>query len=189
MFKSNVTICTTNRFVMLVTAIIYSINMTLAAEHSSNPPSLRKASAVTNTQLLKQPKYQSDVIAEINKDQQVKVAQRQRAWYFISLSDNTNQSEQLSTSGWINMLAVRFLSTPKREGDLGIGALYQSASKDTLPTVSTGVRGFDEQELKKAKADFSQLVLLKQYQATPKAAINFAKQGKLSKSNTDQDKE
>ncbi|QBG34985.1 hypothetical protein [Litorilituus sediminis] len=189
MLTINVTFCVTMRFVMLVTVFLTASDMALAADNSNQEPLLRSASVVTNTQLLKQPKYQSDVIAEVNKNQQLKVAQRQRAWYFISLPENTNQSEQLTTSGWISMLAVRFLSMPKREGDLGIGALYQSASKDTLPTVSTGVRGFDEQELKKAKADFSQLALLKQYQASRKATLSFAKQGQLSKHNTEQAKE
>lgn len=185
MLKTNVSIWLS----MLIISYPNYIGLAKATESQSAESSSRIASTVKNTQVLKLPKFQSDVVASLNKDQQVNITLRQRAWYFISVGNEARQVEPTSTSGWVNMLSVRFLSTPKREGDLGIGALYQSVSKDSLPTVSTGVRGFDEQKLKQAKADFTQLTLLKQYQVSKEQALNFAKQGQIYKSTGQMGKE
>ncbi len=134
---------------------------------------------IKQTNLLKLPEHQSDVIGSAKADKDISIKTRQRAWYYIS-SGLVPESEQLS--GWVSMLSVRFTGSAKREGDLGINSLFSSATKGSLPTVSTGVRGFDEADLKNAKANISQLALLDGYSVSSGIAARFAKQGKL-KSN------
>ena len=63
-------------------------------------------------------------------------------------------------------------------------------SKGSLPTVSTGVRGFDDDDLEKSRADFEQVARLNSFAVSKELAKQFAQSGKLSsnKSNKEQEK-
>ena len=78
------------------------------------------------------------------------------------------------------MLNVRFNGVAKRTGELGVASAFNSMSKNTLPTQSTGIRGFDEADLKKAKADFKQLAIVDAFQVSAAQASEFARQGQLN---------
>ena len=108
--------------------------------------------------------------------EKINIQKRKSAWYLVS-TETVAQKGQVS--GWVSMLNVRFIATAKREGEFGVGALFSSVTNDSLPTVSTGVRGFDENDLKNAKADLKQLLLLNTYVVSTGAAARFAQQGKL----------
>lgn len=136
----------------------------------------RNGQVVQKTNLLKQPNYQSEVSGSVDANKNITIQTRERAWYLISTKE-TSQAAQLS--GWVNMLNVRFVATVKREGELGVQSLFSSVNNDTLPTVSTGIRGFDVDDIKKAKADLKQVALLNTYAVSAGAAVRFAKQGKL----------
>jgi len=137
---------------------------------------IRMGQVIKKTTLLKQPSYQSESAGSVAAKENINIQKRKSAWYLIS-TDKIVQKGQVS--GWVSMLNVRFIATAKREGELGVASLFSSATNDSLPTVSTGVRGFDENDLKNAKADLKQLILLNTYAVSTGAAARFAQQGKL----------
>ena len=132
----------------------------------------RAALLVKKSKLYQQANNQSDVIETISTGKPVVVHRRQRAWYFVA-------TEQKLT-GWLSMLNVRFSGVTKRTGELGVASAFNSISNNTLPTQSTGIRGFDEADLKKAKADFKQLAIVDAFQISAAQASEFARQGQLN---------
>lgn len=77
------------------------------------------------------------------------------------------------------MLNVRLLAQEKREEEQGLSAVLSSMGKGSLPTVSTGVRGFDEDDINNAQANFAQVEQLESFVVSKEAAKLFAQSGNL----------
>lgn len=119
------------------------------------------------------PSYQSPIIDTLTTNNQVVIRNRERAWYQIE-ADNAGD-------GWIKMLHVKLLMAPKREGELGVQSLLSNVfAPHSKPTESTGVRGFDETDIKRAKADIEQLKQLAKYVVSEDEVTEFAFDGKLN---------
>jgi len=161
-------------YIVLPSCLIVSLLFSHNAIAFDASPAERKANIVKPTKLLAKPQFNSPIVTELLKDELVSINYRDKAWYRVI------STQEQSFTGWVNMLAVRFSGKAKRDGELGVGSLFNSATSRTLPTVSTGVRGFDEKELKKSKADFNQLDIVKSYQISAEQAADFAEQGKLT---------
>lgn len=132
----------------------------------------KSGKVVNQSDLHKAPKYKSAVIANLAVDDAVSVKQRSRAWYQIST--------ETQTDGWVKMLNIRFVGVLKRQGELGVQDLFDSVvTRQVSTTQSTGIRGFDEEDLKNAKADLTQLAILSSYNVSSENAAAFAHQGKL----------
>jgi len=176
------------KVILLLSTVFLSVgsSRSLASEEylTDNTPEtankVRLGHVIKKTNLLKQPSYQSDVSGSVTANESININSRKRAWYFISTKTVPQISPQAEhLSGWVSMLNVRFIATAKREGELGVESLFSRVTNDSLPTVSTGVRGFDENDLKNSKADLKQLLLLNTYIVSTGAAARFAQQGKL----------
>jgi len=131
----------------------------------------RDAQLIKDSKLYQEANYRSEVVETMVAQEPVVVHRRERAWYFVA-------TEQKIT-GWLSMLNVRFNGLAKRKGELGIRSALGSLGKNTLPTQSTGIRGFDETDLKKAKADLKQLAIVNTFQVSTSQAEAFARQGQL----------
>ena len=131
----------------------------------------KRGTLVKDSALFQQPNNQSEIISTILADKTVTIKERKLAWY------RTITERQLT--GWISMLNIRFNGVEKRDGDLGIASVVSSVINDTLPTQSTGIRGFDEADLKKAQANFDQLAIVNSYGVSKQSAQKFAQQGNL----------
>lgn len=167
--------------VLLFTLVSVNVSFAFTAKTTAQQSnSVRLGQVIKKVNLLKQPNYQSDITGSIAAKEKVNIQTRKSAWYFISTATSPQTSD---LSGWVNMLNVRFFAAAKREGDLGVESLFSSVTNDSLPTVSTGVRGFDVDDLKKAKANLKQVALLNTYAVSAGAAARFAKQGKLKVSH------
>ena len=156
----------------------------------------RSGKLVKQSNLFKHADQQSEVISVLKAQGNIKVKSRQRAWYFISSkksSENSstdpaiNKKGYMPLYGWVSMLNVRFLVQAKRKGELGLSKAFSSMSKSSLPTVSTGVRGFDEDDLKKSQADLKQIELLHAFSVSKKSAKAFAQAGNLVSQNVNKD--
>src|SRR5258708_32138743 len=85
--------------------------------------------------------------------------------------------------GWIRMLAVR-LGSPDQKPQGG-GSLLSSLAISSRPrpattsTVTTGVRGFSEEDLANAKPNAAEVEKMKGYAATPDEGTTLAQSGKL----------
>lgn len=141
----------------------------------------RSGQLVQKSTLFKKADQHSEVLTSLEAKEAVTVKSRQRAWYYISQDTETKPQ---ALSGWVSMLNVRFLAQAKREGELGFTHALSSMSKGSLPTVSTGVRGFDEDDLEKSKADFDQVARLNSFTVSKAAAKKFAQAGKLISENS-----
>jgi len=133
---------------------------------------MRNGELVRNSLIYQQASNESPIVSSLLAEQRIFVYQRKRAWYFITTDEKL--------TGWLSMLNVRFNGRAKRTAQLGVASAFNSATKNTKPTQSTGIRGFDEADLNKAKADFVQLAVVNSYVIPPKSLQEFAKQGQLS---------
>lgn len=155
-------------FYILVSFFIFFSVLSISA-NEKNP---QQGKVVSSSPLHKLPQYKSPIITELASDKAIHIFQRKRAWYQINTDDDI--------TGWIKMLNVRFTGVLKREGELGVKDMFDSViTRQTKPTTSTGIRGFDEADLQKAKANLQQLAILNSYQISPIKAQQFARQGKL----------
>lgn len=131
---------------------------------------------IKQSNILKLPQYKADLHGIILPDKHVTVKKRQRAWYQISNDNYTN--------GWVKMTSIRLTGVAKRKGELGVKKMVDSITgKLILPTASTGIRGFDEADLKKAAADIEQVKVLESFSISKKQAQIFARQGNLELTN------
>jgi hypothetical protein len=136
----------------------------------------RSGQLVQQTSLFEKADLHSGVLAQLAEKEQIIVRSRHRAWYFISQDEETKKRP---LTGWVSMLSVRFLAQAKREGELGFTDALSSMSKGSLPTVSTGVRGFDDNDLEKSNANFDQIERLNSFVASKESAKLFAQEGNL----------
>ena len=159
-------------FMVINLLIVNQVKAGSISDAEKQSSKTRAALLVKKSKLYQQANNQSDVIETISTGKPVVVHRRQRAWYFVA-------TEQKLT-GWLSMLNVRFSGVAKRTGELGVASAFNSISNNTLPTQSTGIRGFDEADLKKAKADFKQLAIVDAFQISAAQASEFARQGQLN---------
>ena len=84
--------------------------------------------------------------------------------------------------GWVRMLSVR-LGNPdqKPQGGNLLSAIgfYNRPRPVTTATVTTGVRGFSEEDLAKAAPNPAELIKMKNFAASPANAQQLATKGKL----------
>ena len=106
----------------------------------------------------------------------VEIVTRQGAWMQVKAAD--------ARQGWIRMLSVRLGSPdqkPRGGGNLlsalGIGNRPRPA---TTSTVTTGVRGFSEEDLANAKPNAAEVEKMKSFAATTEQANQLAENGKLT---------
>ena len=145
------------------------------SEEMSQQTQQRQGVVVLPTNITELPANQGKTLAVLKVDESIIVLNRERAWYQVSTEKNL--------LGWLNMLNVRLVNAAKREGEVGFSALLGSATKNTDPTVSTGIRGFDDEDIKQAKADMKQVELLNNYVVSIPTATNFAQAGLLVANN------
>lgn len=126
------------------------------------------------TELKAQPYLDADTLATLAEKTPVEILTRQGAWMQVKTAE--------ARQGWIRMLSVR-LGTPDqrpRSGSLlsalGVGSRPRPA---TTSTVTTGVRGFSEEDLANAQPNGAELEKMKSYAATAVDAGKLADSGKL----------
>jgi len=132
---------------------------------------VRTGTIVFKSNVFEEPKLPSKLVKTLNAKEIIKVHRRQRAWYNISSNDEL--------LGWVKMLNIRFSGVMRRNSETGVASLLSSARSSNLPTISTGVRGFDEKDLKEAKANIKQIALLNNYVVKAENLQSFIKAGQL----------
>jgi len=128
------------------------------------------------TELKAKPFLDADTLATVPEKTAVEILTRQGAWMQIRTAS--------AAQGWIRMLSVRLGSPDQKPpggnllSALGVGARPRPA---TTATVTTGVRGFSEEDLANAKPDAAELEKMKSYAASAEQAAKLADSGKLEK--------
>jgi hypothetical protein len=128
------------------------------------------------TEVKDKPFLDANTLVTLPEKTMVEILTRQGAWMQIKAAD--------AKQGWIRMLSVRLGSPdqkPQSGGNLlsalGIGNRPQPA---TTSTVTTGVRGFSEEDLANAKPNAAEVEKMKSFAATNEEAAKLAASGKLA---------
>ena len=128
------------------------------------------------TEVKDKPFLDATTLATLPEKTTVEILMRQGAWMQIKTAD--------ARQGWIRMLSVRLGSPdqkPQSGGNLlsalGIASRPRPA---TTSTVTTGVRGFSEEDLANAQPNAAEVEKMKNFAATTAEAAKLAETGKLA---------
>lgn len=136
------------------------------------------ASTIRATELKAQPYSDARTLQSLPARSRVEVLKRQSGW---------TQVKTATATGWVKMLSLRVEggSSAKR-GDSGLAALFNVASTGRSgSTVTTGVRGLSEEQLKNAQPDAAALQAAKRNAVSKQDARRFAAEGKLEAQSVD----
>jgi hypothetical protein len=128
------------------------------------------------TEVKDNPFLDANTVTTLPEKTSVEILTRQGAWMKVKTPDGKQQ-------GWIRMLSVRLGSPDQKPqsgsllSSLGIGSRPRPA---TNSTVTTGVRGFSEEDLANAKPNAAEVEKMKGFAATPEGAAKLAASGKLA---------
>lgn len=137
------------------------------------------AYTVRATELKAKPFADAATLLSLAEHGKVEIVTRQASWMQVKAD---------GTTGWLKMLSLRLgnAEAQKKTGDSGLGALFNVAAKgNSGGTVTTGVRGLSEENLKNAHPNPQALEAMQNYAVSEKNAISFAKAGKLAKQHMD----
>ena len=150
----------------LVAALVLFLPVAYAAEsgYTLKPAELRD-----------KPFLDAVSVVTLPENTKVEIVTRQGAWMQVRTKNNQQ--------GWVRMLSVRLGSPdqkPQGGGNLlsAIG-IANRPRPTTTATVTTGVRGFSEEDLAKAAPNAAELARMKGFAATAADAQQLAAQGKL----------
>ncbi len=102
----------------------------------------------------------------------VEVIGRRSSWRQVQVDGKT---------GWIKMLSLTFNHADRKAGDTGLATLFNVASTgSTGSSVTTGVRGLSEDDLKHTKPNPKALEVMDAYGVNKSEAQQFSKVGELS---------
>lgn len=150
-----------------------SVSCVLAAQPAET------AYTVRATDLKAKPFSDAATLSTLPERSRVEVLGRQASWMQVRAE---------GASGWVKMLSLRFSSegAPRKPGDSGLGTLFNvAATGKSGSTVTTGVRGLSEENLKTARPDPEALRAMQNYAASAENAASFAKAGRLEKRSKD----
>jgi hypothetical protein len=130
------------------------------------------AYTICPTELKAKPFSDAQTLTSLPPRSKVEVLGRQGSW---------TQVKSVSFSGWVKMLSLQLESNVQsKRGDNGLSSLFNVASTGhSSSTVTTGIRGLSEEQLKNAKPDPQALQAAKRYAVNREAAKRYAAEGKL----------
>jgi hypothetical protein len=134
--------------------------------------------ALKPTLMKAEPFLDAAEVATIPEKAVVEILTRQGAWMKVKTKD--------ARQGWVRMLSIR-LGSPDQKPESG--NLLSSLSLNSRPrptttaTVTTGVRGFSEEDLSKSKPNPAEVQKMKAFAVTPQQAAQFAERGNLSRAS------
>ena len=137
--------------------------------------------AVTNreTELKHEPFSDAATLTTLPAQSTVEILKRQGGW--------TQVKPATAATGWgQDAEPAPGTGAPAKQGDSGIGALFNVArSGSSGNTVTTGVRGLSEEDLRAARPNPQELKRMQQFSVSPAEAQKFASAGKLQKQSVE----
>jgi hypothetical protein len=135
------------------------------------------AYTIRPTELKAKPYTDAQTLTTLPPRTRVEVLTRQASW---------TQVKSTSFSGWVKMLSLQLESNAQKRGDNGLRSLFNVASTGrSSSTVTTGIRGLSEEQLKNSKSDPQALQAAKRYAVNREAAQRYASEGKLHAQSVD----
>jgi hypothetical protein len=152
--------------------LVVVVALLMAVAHAAETGYTLKA-----TEIKDDPFIDANTVATLAEKTVVEIVTRQGGWMKVKTADAKQQ-------GWVRMLSVR-LGSPDQKPQ-GSGSLLSALSIGSRPkpstasTVTTGVRGFSEEDLANAKPNAAELEKMKGFAATADEATQLAQSGKLA---------
>lgn len=137
------------------------------------------AYVVRSTELKAKPFTDAPTLATLVEQSKVEILTRQASWMQIKAEAGT---------GWVKMLSVRMgdPGAPSKSSDSGIGKIFNLATTGSSgSTVTTGVRGLSEEQLRNAQPNPEGFKTLQGYMVKKEDAQKFAKAGQLKAEKLD----
>jgi hypothetical protein len=135
------------------------------------------AYTIRPTELKAKPYTDAQTLTTLPPRTRVEVLTRQASW---------TQVKSTSFSGWVKMLSLQLESNAQKRGDNGLRSLFNVASTGrSSSTVTTGIRGLSEEQLKNTKPNPQALEAAKRYAVNREAAQRYAAEGKLHAQSVD----
>ena len=131
---------------------------------------------VRAAELRQSPATDARAVASLPAQAAIDIVKREGAWV---------QVKSGSSSGWLRLFDVRLgasvatASSAKTGGGTSLSDTLALATGARSTTATTGVRGLDEEMLRKATPNAAEIAVLDGYAAAPADAQSFANQGKL----------
>jgi hypothetical protein len=158
------------KFCMMICTALLALTLSAAALAET-------ALTVRSTELKKEPFVDADTVATLAEQEKVEILRRQGAW---------TQVKAAAAQGWVRMLSLRLGEGTAKKGDSGIGSLLSVARTGSSGnTVSTGVRGLSEEDLKNTRPNPEELQKMERLAASPQDARSFAAGAKLGSRQVD----
>lgn len=136
------------------------------------------AYTIRPTELKTKPYTDAKTLTSLPPRTRVEVLTRQASW---------TQVKSASFSGWVKMLNLKLESNVQnKRSDNGLRALFNVASTGrSSSTVTTGIRGLSEEQLRSATPNPQALQDAKRYTVSREAARRYAEEGKLHAQRVD----
>ena len=135
------------------------------------------AYTVRSTEIKKLPYSDAATVGKLDEKSSVNVMSRQGGWVKITSAKG---------NGWVRMLSLRGDSTAKKSGDTGLQSLINvGRSGSSGITMTTGVRGLSEEDLKNAQPNPEEFEKLQKYAVNKARAEKFARDAKLKTQQLD----
>jgi hypothetical protein len=135
------------------------------------------AYTVRSTEIKQLPYSDATTVATLGEKASVNVMSRQGGWVKINSGKG---------NGWVRMLSLRGDSTAKKSGDSGLQSMINvGRSGSSGITMTTGIRGLSEEDLKNAHPNPGEFEKLKNYAANKAKAEKFARDAKLKTQQLD----
>lgn len=127
--------------------------------------------AVRDTHLFERPDRSSERLTGLKAESALEIGPRQGGWYEARIDDQ---------HGWVPMLDVRFDKAEDQKADSGLRSLGNVIHGGRSgSTVGSGVRGLDQEDLRKAKPDTQAVERMSGFAVTAQKAKQFAKEAGL----------
>lgn len=126
--------------------------------------------ALKNDTLRKEPYSDAGPAGTLKRGEAVEILSRKGAWLQI----RTRKS-----SGWVRLLSVKRGTSAKADESAGLLGLASGRTGTGQVVATTGVRGLNEEELKAAKFNESEVKQLEAYAVSTSQATQFASAGGL----------
>jgi hypothetical protein len=136
--------------------------------------------ALTNraTDVLAQPQSDAGKLASLAENDKVEVLRRSGAW--SEVKTGTGQT------GWVRMMHLKPASAAGKSGGASsnpanaLANLLNSGRTGNNATVTTGVRGLQEEDLQRARANPEEFRKMQKYTVSRDAGLAFARHNKLN---------
>lgn len=129
------------------------------------------AYTVRSTEIKQLPYSDATTVATLGEKASVNVMSRQGGWVKIN---------SVKGNGWVRMLSLRGDSTAKTSGDSGLQSMINvGRSGSSGITMTTGIRGLSEEDLKNVHPNPGEFNKLQNYAANKAKAEKFARDAKL----------